>query len=166
MVLTMAQALAEHIRGQVAQGEQVLEAAGENSGEVFGSPADVLTVCGNIADVAYTNHLWLLDAAAAGLGSVAAELQRPRPERVQDAVAFLAPRETDSCDQALAHLRRVNEGLASMVEGLSDIELDRPLDAAFCGSIPLRDMLFSVIEHGSLHIGQAWGILKGKGLLS
>ena len=23
---------------------------------------------------------------------------------------------------------------------------------------------FVVIEHGALHIGQAWGILKGKGL--
>jgi hypothetical protein len=58
----------------------------------------------------------------------------------------------------------VNEQIATLVEGLPDAALNAPVDVTFYGQKTLRDLLFVIIEHGSLHIGQAWGILKGKGL--
>ncbi len=167
--MTMAQALAEHIRSQIESSEKVLQAAGdEHHGAVFGNPADVLSVVGNVSDVAHTNHLWLLDMVKAGAvrGDLGQDLQRARPGSVQEAVTFLAPRETDSPAQAKAQLRRVNEEIASLIEGLSDADLDKTVDATFYGQKSLRDLLFAVIEHGALHIGQAWGILKGKGVTS
>ena len=168
MATTMAQALAERIRNQTAGGEKVLKAAGDQSGAVFGNPQEVLSVRGNISDIAHTNHLWLLDAVAAGAvqGELPAALRRPRPTSIDAAVAFLAPRDTDSAEQALAQLRLVNNQIASTVEGLSDAALDHPVDITFYGSKSLRDLLFAIIEHGSLHLGQAWGILKGKGIAS
>jgi hypothetical protein len=63
-------------------------------------------------------------------------------------------------------LRRVNEKIASLIEGLSDADLEKTVDTNFLGQKSLRDVLFAVIEHGSLQIGQAWGILKGKGVVS
>jgi hypothetical protein len=169
MAKTMAQALAARIRYQIKDGEAVLKAAGagtDNDGTdaVFGDPAEVLSVRGNVSDVALTNHLWLLDVAAVGvisqdLGSLAAT----RPTTIEGAVAFLGPRDTDSAVQALGRLSQVNEGLARAIEGLSDADLERSVDMTFKGDVPLRDLLFIVIEHGSLHIGQAWGILKGAG---
>ena len=168
MATTMAQALAQRIRYQASHGQKVLEAAGEHSGAVFGSPEDVLTVCGNVSDVAHTNHLWLLDAAAAGAlqGELPPALRRTRPTSIEGAVQFLAPRDTDSAEQALTHLRQVNHQIASMVEGLPDSALEKPVEVTFYGSKSLRDLLFIIIEHGSLHLGQAWGILKGKGIAS
>jgi len=167
MAMTMAQALAERVRSQIESGEKVLQAAGdEHHGAVFGNPADVLNVVGNVSDVAHTNHLWLLDLLAAGVaqGDAGPELQRARPGSIQDAVTFLGPRETDSPDQAKAQLRRVNEKIASLVENMSDEDLERTVDITFYGQKSVRDLLFAVIEHGALHIGQAWGILKGKGV--
>lgn len=166
MAMTMAQALAERIRSQIESGERVLKSAGEHSGAVFGDPQDVLTVCGNVADVAHTNHLWLLDAKASGAiaNDVPTDLLRERPASIEDAVSFLSPRETDGCEQTTKHLRLVNETIASRIENLSDAELDAPVDITFYGPKTLRDLLFVVIEHGSLHIGQATGILKGKGV--
>jgi hypothetical protein len=167
MAKTMGQALAERIRSQIAAGEKVLEAAGAQHGNsVFGKPEDVLSVTGNISDVAHTNHLWLLDAKKAGIGGNGLDgaLQRERPETVQDAVTFLAPRDTDSPAQALTHLRLVNEKIASAAEGLSDQDLEKPVNVTFYGEKTLRDLFFTIIEHGSLHIGQAWGILKGHGV--
>jgi uncharacterized damage-inducible protein DinB len=167
IMVTMAQALAEHIRSQIQSGEKVLQAAGEeHHSAVFGNPADVLSVAGNVSDVAHTNHLWLLDMLKAGVvqGDLEPELQRTRPSSVPEAVTFLSPRETDSPHQAMAQLTRVNEKIASLVEGLSDADLDRPVEATFYGEKSLRDLLFAIIEHGALHIGQAWGILKGKGV--
>ena len=38
------------------------------------------------------------------------------------------------------------------------------MDVTFYGNKSLRDLLFIVIEHGALHLGQSWGILKGKGI--
>lgn len=165
--MTMAQALAGRIRSQIESGEKVLTAAGdENHGAVFGNPADVLSVAGNVSDVAHTNHLWLIDLLHSGVeqGELSAELQRSRPGNIQDAVAFLEPRETDSPKQAIAQLRRVNEKIASLVENLSDADLDRVIDINLCGQLSVRDLLFAIIEHGALHLGQAWGILKGKGV--
>jgi len=164
---TMAQALAERIRYQIESGEKVLQAAGDqHHGAVFGNPSDVLSVVGNVSDVAHTNHLWLLDMLKAGVvqGDLGQDLQRARPDSVQDAVTFLGPRETDSPDQANAQLRRVNEKIASLVEGLPDSDLDQTVDVTFYGQTSLRDLLFIIIEHGALHIGQSWGILKGKGI--
>jgi hypothetical protein len=168
MAVTMAQALADRVRYQITAGEKVLQAAGSNSGAVFGNPQDVLTVCGNVSDVAHTNHIWLLDALASGAleGELPAALRRPRPTSVEAAVEFLAPRDTDTCEQALNQLRQVNSTIAGMVEKLSDEALEKPVDVTFYGQKPLRDLLFIIIEHGSLHVGQAWGILKGKGLAS
>lgn len=165
---TMAQALAERIRYQTTSGEKVLQAAGEHSGAVFGNPTDVLSVRGNVSDVALTNHLWLLDALASGAAraELSGDLRKTRPGSVDEAVAFLGPRDTDSADQALARLREVNNTLAAAVENLSDADLEREVDVTFYGRKSLRDLLFIVIEHGALHIGQAWGILKGKGLAS
>jgi hypothetical protein len=91
-------------------------------------------------------------------------LKRQRPGSVEEAVAFLAPRDTDSASGALAHLRIVNDTLASAVEKLADSDLDRPVDITFYGRKNLRDLCFAVIEHGALHLGQAWGILKGAGI--
>jgi hypothetical protein len=166
MATTMAQALAERIRSQIDSGEKLLKAAGSNTDAVFGNPRDVLSVCGNVSDVAHTNHLWLLDLLASGVveGELPAELRRPRPTSVEAAVAFLAPRDTDSAEQALTHLRRVNEQIASQVERLPDPALEAPVEITFYGRKPLRDLLFAILEHGALHIGQGWGILKGKGL--
>jgi uncharacterized damage-inducible protein DinB len=166
MSTTMAQALAERIRYQVTSGEKVLKAAGNQSDAVFGNPQDVLSVCGNVSDVAHTNHLWLLDAVYAGAveRALPPALQKQRPGSVNEAVAFLAPRDTDSAEQALSQLRQVNEQIAKLVQGLPDAALDAPVDVTFYGQKTLRDLLFIIIEHGSLHIGQAWGILKGKGL--
>lgn len=166
MAVTMAQALAERIRSQTTQGEKLVKAAGENCGAVFGDPADVLTVRGNVSDIAHTNHIWMLDAIASGAleGELPAALRKPRPTSVEAAVQFLAPRDTDSAEQALAQLRLVNDTLASMVEKLPDSALDKSVTMTFKGPTSLRDELFIVIEHGALHIGQAWGILKGKGL--
>lgn len=126
----------------------------------------MLSVRGNVSDVAWTNHLWLLDAAAAGVVNVelSGDLKRARPNSVEEAVAFLAPRDTDTAAQAAAHLKLVNETIASAVEGLSDAELERTLDVTFYGRKTLRDMLFAVIEHGALHIGQSWGIVKATGI--
>jgi hypothetical protein len=168
MGTTMAQALAERIRYQVANGEKVLQASGDQSGAVFGNPQDVLTVRGNVSDIAHTNHLWLLDALAAGAvqGELPAALRRPRPNDIEDAVAFLAPRDTHSSEEALTHLRQVNNQIAAMVEALPDSALDKSVEVAFYGPKSLRDLLFIIIEHGSLHLGQAWGILKGKGIAS
>jgi uncharacterized damage-inducible protein DinB len=166
MATTMAQALAERIRYQISAGEKLLQAAGSNSGAVFGNPQDVLSVRGNVSDVAHTNHLWLLDllASKAVEGELPAELRRPRPTTVEAAVAFLAPRDTDSAEQAQQQLQRVNTQIASLVQGLSDTALEAPVEVTFYGQKSLRDLLFVIIEHGALHIGQAWGILKGKGL--
>lgn len=167
MAKTMGQALAERIRYQIAAGEKVLGAAGEEHGsKVFGNPADVLNVTGNVSDVAHTNHLWLLDAKASNAVGNALEgaLKRDRPGSIPDACAFLDPRETDTPAQALAHLKLVNEKIASLVEGLSDEDLEKPVDVTFYGEKSLRDLCFIIIEHGSLHIGQAWGILKGHGV--
>src|SRR3712207_6394166 len=98
MAVTMAQALAERVRYQTSHGEKVLQAAGEQSHAVFGNPEDVLTVRGNVSDIAHTNHLWLLDAVAAGAvaGTLPQALQRPRPLGIDDALAFLAPRDRKS----------------------------------------------------------------------
>jgi uncharacterized damage-inducible protein DinB len=168
MATTMAQALAERIRYQVSHGQKVLEAAGEHSGAVFGSPEDVLTVRGNVSDVAHTNHLWLLDAVAAGAvqGELPPALRTARPLDIEGAVQFLAPRDLHTADQALAHLRQVNEQIAALVEKLPDAALEKPVEITFYGTKSLRDLLFIIIEHGSLHLGQAWGILKGKGVAS
>jgi uncharacterized damage-inducible protein DinB len=168
MATTMAQALAERIRYQTSSGEKVLQAAGDQSGAVFGNPQDVLSVRGNVSDVALTNHLWLLDAVAAGAvqGSLPAALQQPRPTSVDAAVQFLGPRDTDSAQQAQARLKQVNDQIASMVQNLPDSALDKPVDVTFYGQKSLRDLLFIIVEHGALHIGQAWGILKGKGIAS
>jgi hypothetical protein len=169
MAKTMAQALAARIRYQIKDGEAVLNAAGagtdtDRTDAVVGSPQDVLTVRGNVSDVALTNHLWLLDLAAAGaVGSDLGGLQATRPDSVGAAVAFLAPRDTDSAAQATARLQQVNEALARSIEGLSDEALERSVNMTFKGDVPVRDLLFIVIEHGALHIGQAWGILKGTG---
>src|SRR5262249_43058021 len=91
MPTTMAQALAERVRYQTSSGEKVLQAAGDQSGAVFGNPQDVLSVRGNVSDVALTNHLWLLDAVAAGAvqGALPSALQQPRPTSVDAAVQFL-----------------------------------------------------------------------------
>ena len=168
MATTMAQALAARIRYQIKDGEEVLKAAGYGTGSdrtdaVVGSPQDVLSVRGNVSDVALTNHLWLMDAGAAGAIELSGPLRLPRPGTVEEAVAFLAPRDTDTAAQALERLRQVNETLAAAVEGFSDADLERPVNVTFKGQKPLRDLLFIVIEHGALHIGQAWGILKGCG---
>jgi len=169
MAKTMAQALAARIRYQIKDGEEVLKAAGAGTDNdrtcaVLGSPLDVLSVRGNVSDVALTNHLWLLDAAASGavradLGS----LDLPRPTSIEAAVAFLGPRDSDDAALAAARLNQVNETIARAVEGLSDEELERPVEVTFKGQKPLRDLLFIIIEHGALHIGQAWGTLKGAG---
>jgi hypothetical protein len=170
MATTMAQALADRVRYQISSGEKVLQAGGAGGNDqtdaVFGNPADVLSVRGNVSDVAWTNHLWLLDAVAAGAVNVelAGALRKTRPGSIEEAVAFLAPRDTDSAAQAQAHLALVNNALADAVAGLSDADLEGPVEVTFYGSKSLRDLLFIVIEHGALHIGQAWGILKGKGL--
>jgi uncharacterized damage-inducible protein DinB len=171
MPKTTAQALAERIRYQATAGEKVLQAAGagtekDHTTAVFGAPEDVLNVCGNVSDVAHTNHLWYLDAVASGAiqGDLPTALRRTRPASIAEAVEFLSPRETDTAEQALLQLRTVNEQIASGVERLTDDQLDAPVEAAFYGALPLRDLLFAIIEHGSLHIGQAWGILKGHGL--
>jgi uncharacterized damage-inducible protein DinB len=166
MAKTMAQALAERIRYQIESGEKVLQAAGENCGAVFGDPKEVLSVCGNVSDVAHTNHLWLLDGRATGAigNAISGDLLRERPTSVEDAVAFLDRRETDSPEQAAKHLRLVNEKIATQIENLSDEDLEKPVDVTFYGQKTLRDLLFIIIEHGALHIGQSWGILKGKGL--
>jgi DinB superfamily len=166
MSTTMAQALAERIRYQITSGEKVLKAAGSHCDAVFGNPQDVLCVRGNVSDVALTNHLWLLDAVTAGAveRALPPALQKPRPGSIEEAVAFLGPRDTYSAEQALSQLRQVNEQIAKLVEELPDAALDTPVDVTFYGRKTLRDVLFIIIEHGSLHIGQAWGILKGKGL--
>jgi hypothetical protein len=162
----MAQALAERIRYQATSGEKVLQAAGDQSGAVFGNPQDVLSVRGNVSDIALTNHLWLLDAVKAGAvqGTLPGDLNKPRPSSVDAAVEFLGPRDTDSAQQAAARLKQVNDQIASMVQGLPDSALDKSVDVTFYGQKSLRDLLFIIIEHGSLHLGQAWGILKGKGI--
>ena len=168
-MITMAQALAERIRLQIQSGEKVLQAAGdEHHGAVFGNPADVLSVVGNVSDVAHSNHLWLVEMLASGAmqGELGEKLQRARPSSVPEAVDFVGPRETDSPDEAKAQLRRVNEKIASLIEGLPDADLEKVVESQFLGRMSLRDVLFVVIEHGSLHIGQAWGILKGKGVAS
>jgi hypothetical protein len=166
MATTMAQALAERVRYQIESGEKVLQAAGDRTHAVFGDPKDVLTVRGNVADVAHTNHLWLLDAIASGAvdAGLPPELQRPRPTSIGEAVAFLDPRDADTADQALGNLRRINSAIASKVAELPDSALDKTVDVTFYGQKTLRDLLFIIIEHGALHIGQAWGILKGHGL--
>jgi hypothetical protein len=162
---TMGRALADRVRYQITAGEQVLNAAGANSCAVFGDPAEVLTVCGNVSDVALTNHLWLLDAVASGaVRGDLGELEATRPASVEAAVAFLAPRETDTAEQARLRLQQVNNALARRVEDLSDEALEAPVEVTFYGRKTLRDLLFVVIEHGALHLGQAWGTLKGKGL--
>lgn len=170
MAKTLGQALAARIRCQVKDGEAVLNAGGygtknDRTCAVFGSAQDVLTVRGNIADVALTNHLWLLDLAASGAAHVelTGELKKARPASIPEAIAFLAPRESASAAQALARLQSTNEALAAAIEGLSDEELERPVNMTFKGPVPVRDLAFTVIEHGALHIGQAWGILKGCG---
>jgi len=168
-MITMAQALAQHIRLQIQSGEKVLQAAGdEHHGAVFGNPVEVLSVVGNVSDVAHTNHLWLVEMLESGAlqGELDENLRRDRPGNLPDAVAFVGPRETDSPAQAKAQLRRVNEKIAFLIEGLSDADLEKPVNSQFLGQTNLRDVLFAVIEHGSLHIGQAWGILKGKGVAS
>ena len=166
MATTMGQALAERIRYQITSGEKLLQAAGNNSDAVFGNPRDVLSVRGNVSDVALTNHLWLLDAVAAGAVDPALppDLGKPRPTSVDAAVAFLGPRDTDSGEQALARLRQTNGAIAAKVAELPDSALDKTVDVTFYGQKSLRDLLFIIIEHGALHFGQAWGILKGKGL--
>ena len=168
MATTMAQALAERIRYQTTGCEKVLQAAGNQSDAVFGNPSDVLSVRGNVSDIAHTNHLWLLDALAAGAvqGELPTALRRPRPTSIDAAVQFLAPRDTQSAEEALTSLRQVNNQIASMIASLPDSALDKPIDVTFYGQKSLRDLLFIVVEHGSLHLGQAWGILKGKGIAS
>ena len=168
MATTMAQALAERIRYQTTGSEKVLQAAGDQSDAVFGNPRDVLSVRGNVSDIAHTNHLWLLDALAAGAvqGELPAALRRPRPTSVDAAIEFLEPRDTHSAAEALTYLRQVNNQIASMVAPLPDSALEKPVEATFYGQKSLRDVLFIIIEHGSLHLGQAWGILKGKGIAS
>ena len=79
MSTTMAQALADRIRYQAGNGEKLLQAAGDQSSAVFGNPQEVLSVCGNVSDVAHTNHLWLLDAVAAG--AVQGALPASQPSR-------------------------------------------------------------------------------------
>lgn len=166
MATTMAQALAERIRYQITSAEKVLEAAGDRSHEVFGDPKDVLTVRGNVSDVAHTNHLWLLDAITAGAvdAGLPGPLQRARPTSIGAAVAFLDPRDTDTAEQALNNLRRINGAIAAKVAELPDSALEKPVEVTFYGQKTLRDLCFIIIEHGALHIGQAWGILKGHGL--
>lgn len=165
MATTMGQALAERIRYQTESGKKVLEAAGDHHGAVFGNPADVLTVTGNVSDIAYTNHLWLLDAVASGAvkADLGEELSKTRPATVEQAVDFLGARETDTPAQAIDSLKKVNDRFSTLVKGLSDEELEAPVEVTFYGQKSLRDLLFIVIEHGSLHLGQSWGILKGKG---
>jgi hypothetical protein len=107
-----------------------------------------------------------LDAIASGAveASLPPELKRARPTSIGEAVAFLDPRDTDTAEQALASLRRVNSAIASKVAELPDAALDKPVEVTFYGQKSLRDLLFIIIEHGALHIGQGWGILKGHGI--
>jgi hypothetical protein len=170
MSTTIARAFAERLREQTSAGLKVLQRAGyggaqDRTGEVFGDPAQVLSVRGNVSDIAWTNHLWLLDAVASeAIAAIPPELQRPRPGSIEDAVRFLDPRDTDTAAQAIAHLERVNNAIAGAVEQMSDADLERPVEMQFYGRRTLRDFLFLLLDHGSLHLGQAWGILKGKGL--
>ena len=170
MATTLGQALAGQFRAQIEQGEQVIEAArkdGEDrSDAVFGSPQEVLTVRGNVSDIAVTSHLWLLDVEAAGLitDDFPVPLKRPRPKSIEETMAFLDPRDTDTAEQAVARLREVNECIAGQLERRSDEDLARTLDMAFYGEKTLCEWAFTLLHHGSLHLGQAWGILKGSGL--
>jgi uncharacterized damage-inducible protein DinB len=99
-------------------------------------------------------------------GDLPAALRRPRPTSIDAAVEFLEPRDTHSAEEAMTYLGQVNDQIASMVAHLPDSALEKPVDVTFYGQKSLRDMLFAIIEHGSLHLGQAWGILKGKGIAS
>jgi hypothetical protein len=169
MATTMARSLAEQFRLQAAMGEKLLRLAGagteqDRSGEVLGSPDASLTVRGNIGDVAMMNHYTLLAAMAAGAvpGECDPTLRADCPADYPGFGAFLSPRETFSPEEAVQKLRVANEGLAKAIKGLTDEQLETPVATVF-GTIPLRQILFSMVTHGGMHFGQAWGILKGAG---
>lgn len=70
-----------------------------------------------------------------------------------------------STEEAIDCLRETNEAMARSVESLRDEELDQEVRVMFKSDpMSLADLCFLVIHHGSLHIGQAWGILKGSGI--
>lgn len=172
MATTMAQAFAEQIRRQVKIGETVLNLAGmgtenDRTDAAIGPPENVLTVRGNISDVAHMNHLfYLCILQVEGVGAVAPRhLERALPASLADFMQYIGPRETHSAEEALEMLRNVNDELAKAIEGLTDEQLNREAPSLFPGHHPLvRDLLFIVLNHGALHLGQAWGILKSAGI--
>ena len=168
MAKTMGQALAEQIRRQVKVGETVLQLAGtgtaqDRSDAVIGPAEKVLTVRANVSDVAHMNHLWYLFAHQSGAltSPVPDDLKASIPASFPEVRAFLSPRETQTADEAIRHLRRINEQWAAEIGGLSDEALEAPVRSPFPGSYCLRDVAFRALTHGALHLGQAWGILKG-----
>ncbi|MEI6478013.1 MAG: DinB family protein [bacterium] len=163
---TTAQRLADQVREQIGSGKALLDQAGDNASAVFGVPSDVLSVKGNVADVGLTNHLWLLDLVNGGIfdrNQLESALNVARPSTTDEAIAFLEPRDTFNAEEALAALDMVNEDLAALVEDLEDDVLDKNVDMTFYGRMTVADLLFIVITHGALHLGQGWGILKAMG---
>ena len=170
MAVTMAQELAEHFRVQTLTAEKALRAAGygtdqDHTGEALGSPECSLTVRGNIGDIARTNHYFYLSALESGAlpGPCPPDLAAERPTDFRSFLAFLAPRETYTAEEALEALKQINGQIASEIEGLTDEQLEAPVPG-LRRTISLRQSLFSLVRHGALHTGQAWGILKGAGL--
>jgi hypothetical protein len=170
MTETMAQSLAEQIRLQAIMAGRLLKNAGmgteeDRTHEYLGPREASLTVAGNIADMAFTNHYFYLGAAAAGAfpGDSHADLQADYSADFPGYLSFLSPRETIAASEALERLQLVNREIAAAVENMTDEQLDAPLETAF-GGLTLRRALFSMLLHGSLHMGQAWGVLKGVGV--
>ena len=169
MATTMAQALAQQIRAHALMAGNFLQLAGagtenDRSGEVLGSPEASLTVRGNIGDIVCMNHYSYLSALASKAlpSECSPDLQAECPTDYPGFSAFLAPRETMTAEEASQKIRLVNKAVAAAGEGLTDEELEVPVQTVF-GEMPLRQLLFTMVTHGGMHMGQAWGILKGAG---
>lgn len=159
----------DRIALQTRNAERVLKSAGwqtpsDTTHRVLGDPQDVLSIRGNVADIALTNHLWLLDILASGISgfTLPPELNTERPSDHEAALTFVDRREHMTADEAHDYLTRVNGTLVTVLKSLTNHDLTHPVEATFYGREPLYELLFDLLSHGDRHLGQAWAVIKAE----
>ncbi len=167
--MNLGKLFAGRLQFQISHAERLLKAAGWQSSHdwtdaYIGHPTEVLTIRGNVADIALTNQLWLFNIIDQGLSRLAipANVDQPRPNSNEASIAFLNPRETMSADETYQHLVDVNTAIVQVIENMPDEEFGKTVVATFYGEEPFHELFFDLLTHADRHFGQAWAIIKAR----
>lgn len=169
---TLPQLIISRLSLQTTQAGRILTAAGwktdnDQTGQFIGDPAKVLTVRGNIADAALTNHCWLLDIIEALPEHKPSdwdtnELNSQKPTNHEEVMSFLDRRETMSADEAFDLLSKVHTTFIEVLNKLPENRIGITIKASLYGDEPLHELLFDMLTHTDRHFGQAWAIIKAQ----